>query len=617
MTELNQEQITTHDTNLLKCYTFTNFVVGDNNNFALAFARAVSESPGTEYNPLFLYSNVGLGKTHLMNSIGNAIIQRMPDKKVLYIPSQQFEAELVEAIQYNKIEEFRSKYINLDVLLLDDIQFIASRESAQQEFFHAFNSLFNNGKQIVLTSDRPPSVLSTLEQRLRSRFEGGIITEIHPPDLETRKAILCKKMQEKGVIVSDEVIHLLCDHIKDDIRKLEGALKETLAFAKLTNKPVTLEIAEQVINQKLAQYDKIQRGLNPLLDPNHPELLKQAEIKLQSPNDSAQAHPEQKQTLNIEVSLPPDPKKSMINMPGKSLQLDSTSPELPQEKTSSSKIDLSKTNLKRSSESSKINVSGAMPQQNVKEPEADLSTGGLSLTSAFTSNQIAQKLDQNKPEFITPSKSSQKTEHAPDQAPSVPAASAKTPAPAEPAQHQPAVPPTGAGLENDNAPSLTNIFSSREVKEKINKLIAVGADGEDSAAQESRTPTPSPQKSNVFVKEHKKKLDYELKYFDAIVKKVDKGKVTIIDFDAYETFREHLDQSHAFYKEENYQDGLDAIRKTKDAYYEMLSTEERKTTGAQVERTASFPWKKTIIISAIIMFSCFIAFIVWKTFFAA
>lgn len=630
--ELNQEQHAEQNmSNLLRCYTFDNFVIGENNNFALAFAKAVAESPGVEYNPLFIYSNVGLGKTHLINSIGNALLERMPDKNVLYISSQQFEAELVEAIQFNKIETFRQKYISLDVLLLDDIQFIASRESAQQEFFHAFNILFNSGKQIVLTSDRPPSTLSTLEQRLRSRFEGGIITEIHPPDIETRMAILSQKMREKGVLVPDDVIRLLCENIKDDIRKLEGALKETIAFARLTNKPVNVAIAEQVINQKLAQYDKINQQINPLIDKSTPE-LKHNKIQLESPNDSLPDNKNIRQRanpLNIDVSLPPEARKINIKDPGKNMNLNTQSPE--EHATSQTpKIDLSKTNIKRSSESSKINLGSALtrkqeqaPQSPDAEDDQDMSAeellkgDGISLTSAFASHVINNKINEikNTPQQESNAKDAAEPKQEQTDAPQKTVLPVKPKsAPVAQSAQKPDQPipasPAGGMDQGGNQVSLTNIFSSRDVKEKINKIIAVGAEQEGS--DESIDPPQPPVKSNIFIKEHKKKLEYELKFFDVIVKKIDRGRAEIIDFDAYDVFRDNLEQAHASYTEQNYQQGLDCIKQLKTAYAAMLSQNDRKAAAAKAGMTASFPVKKALLLLGILLIGALATLIFWK-----
>ena len=235
-------------------YTFDTFVVGGNNNFAHAASLAVAESPGEVYNPLFLYGGVGLGKTHLMHSIAHFILDKNPKKKVLYVTSETFTNELIEALKNGKtagnesaMSKFRDKYRNNDVLLIDDIQFIIGKESTQEEFFHTFNHLHTSGKQIIISSDKPPKDIETLEARLRTRFEWGLIADISSPDYETRMAILRKKEELDGYNIDDEVIRYIATNIKSNIRELEGAFNKVMASSKLEKKEVTLELAEQAL----------------------------------------------------------------------------------------------------------------------------------------------------------------------------------------------------------------------------------------------------------------------------------------------------------------------------------------------------------------------------------
>ena len=237
-------------TNLNPRYTFDTFVIGSNNRFAHAAALAVAESPGKEYNPLFLYGGVGLGKTHLMHSVAHYILQQDPTKKVLYVTSEVFTNELIDSIRNgnnNSMTAFREKYRNIDVLLIDDVQFIIGKESTQEEFFHTFNALHSANKQIIISSDRPPKDMETLEARLQSRFEWGLIADISSPDYETRMAILRKKEELDGYNIDDEVIRYIATNIKSNIRELEGAFNKVMASSKLEKKEVTLELAEQAL----------------------------------------------------------------------------------------------------------------------------------------------------------------------------------------------------------------------------------------------------------------------------------------------------------------------------------------------------------------------------------
>ena len=240
-------------------YTFDNFVIGNNNKFAQAAAFAVSESPATAYNPLFIYGGVGLGKTHLMHAIGNKIIKNNPNTKILYVTSEQFINELVNSIKdaNYKNELFRNKYRNIDVLLIDDIQFIAGKKTGQEEFFHTFNTLHQNGKQIIISSDKPPRDIPLLEERLKSRFEWGILADISMPDYETRLAILRKKVQADKIIIDDYILSVIATKIDSNIRELEGALNKIVAYASLTHSPITIEIAEKSINDIVLQKEKV------------------------------------------------------------------------------------------------------------------------------------------------------------------------------------------------------------------------------------------------------------------------------------------------------------------------------------------------------------------------
>jgi chromosomal replication initiator protein len=231
--------------------TFDTFVVGNNNNFAYAAAKAVAESPGKAYNPLFLYGGVGLGKTHLLQAIGQHVAGNKKNARVAYISSEKFTNEYIEAIQNNKLVAFRKKYRQSEVLLIDDIQFLAGKERIQEEFFHTFNALHESHKQIVLTCDRPASEIQGLEQRLVSRFEWGQTADVQAPDVETRLAILHKKAQYMGVTLPDEVINFLANRIRTNIRRLEGALIRVASYASLTGKKLTIEVVEGLLREIL------------------------------------------------------------------------------------------------------------------------------------------------------------------------------------------------------------------------------------------------------------------------------------------------------------------------------------------------------------------------------
>lgn len=238
-------------------YTFDSFVVGNNNRFAHAASLAVAEAPATSYNPLFIYGGVGLGKTHLMHAIGNEILRNNKNANILYVTSENFTNQLINAIKDNKNEQFRNKYRNIDVLLIDDIQFIAGKERVQEEFFHTFNTLHENGKQVIISSDRPPKDINLLEDRLKSRFEWGLIADISNADYETRLAILRKKAQLDNIIIDDSILANIANSIDTNIRELEGALNKLVARSCLINSPITMEMSEWAINEIVSSKDKV------------------------------------------------------------------------------------------------------------------------------------------------------------------------------------------------------------------------------------------------------------------------------------------------------------------------------------------------------------------------
>ncbi|MGH9317283.1 MAG: chromosomal replication initiator protein DnaA [Thermoanaerobaculia bacterium] len=232
-------------------YTFDTFVVGPSNQFAHAAARAVAESPSRSYNPLFLYGGVGLGKTHLMHAIAHEILRRSPGMHVFYLSAERFLNELINALRFEKMHEFKQRYRELDVLLMDDVQFIAGKDSTQQEFFHTFNALHDAQKQIVVTSDALPKEIPTLEERLRSRFEWGLVADIQPPDLEMKVAIIRKKAAAEKVGIPNDVALFIAGTVKSNVRELEGRLNRVLAFSSLTGKPLSVELARETLKDIL------------------------------------------------------------------------------------------------------------------------------------------------------------------------------------------------------------------------------------------------------------------------------------------------------------------------------------------------------------------------------
>ncbi len=239
------------DTNLNSKYTFDNFVVGPFNELPHAAGHAVSQNPGSLYNPFFIYGGVGLGKTHLMQAIGNEIIKKLPQKKIKYVSVEKFTSEVVTAIRNRTMEEFKLKYREVDVLIIDDIQFLSGKEKTQEEFFHTFNSLYEKNKQIIISSDRPPRAIQSLAERLRSRFEGGMITDISQPDFETRLAILKTKAKEKEINFSEEIYTYIATHIQQNIRELEGALNKLIANQKLGNQIIDIEKAKSILKKSM------------------------------------------------------------------------------------------------------------------------------------------------------------------------------------------------------------------------------------------------------------------------------------------------------------------------------------------------------------------------------
>ena len=238
-------------------YTFETFVVGNNNRLAHAAALAVGDNPAKTYNPLFIYGGVGLGKTHLLQAVGNRILQNNPSSRIVYVTSEQFTNNLINSIKDGTNDPFRKKYRDTDALLIDDIQFIAKKERIQEEFFHTFNTLYENGRQIVISSDKPPRDIPFLEDRLKSRFEWGLLADISCPDYETRVAILRKKALDENIIIDDSILANIATKIDSNIRELEGVFNKIVARASLTHSPITIELAENVINEFISQKEKV------------------------------------------------------------------------------------------------------------------------------------------------------------------------------------------------------------------------------------------------------------------------------------------------------------------------------------------------------------------------
>ncbi|MBA2514640.1 MAG: chromosomal replication initiator protein DnaA [Solirubrobacterales bacterium] len=236
-------------------YSFDTFIVGSSNQFAHAACRAVAEAPSRSYNPLFIYGGVGLGKTHLMHAIGHYVLNHLKPLKLTYISSERFMNEMINGLRYDRILDFRERYRSVDVLLVDDIQFLAGKEGTQTEFFHTFNALYDSQKQIVISSDRPPHEIAQLEERLRSRFEWGLIADIQPPDLETKVAILKRKSENEGVPLPDNVAIYIAGKIKSNVRELEGSLIRLVAYASLTGREISLPLAQDVLRNVL-QHDE-------------------------------------------------------------------------------------------------------------------------------------------------------------------------------------------------------------------------------------------------------------------------------------------------------------------------------------------------------------------------
>lgn len=242
--------------NLNPKYTFEEFIAGSSNQFATAAAMAVANNPATTYNPLFIYGGVGLGKTHLVNAIGNSVLKKNPNTRVCYYTSEKFMNELINSLRYAKMDEFRNKFRSMDILLIDDVQFIAGKERTQEEFFHTFNALYESHKQIVVTSDKFPKDIPGLEERLRSRFEWGLIADIQAPDIETKQAILKMKAEQNAINVPEEVILFLANSISSNVRELEGYLVRIGAYASLTSTPITLDMARDVLKDIIVEKNR-------------------------------------------------------------------------------------------------------------------------------------------------------------------------------------------------------------------------------------------------------------------------------------------------------------------------------------------------------------------------
>ena len=259
VTDANDDAVSTvpqRAGSLIPRYTFDTFIVGPSNQFAHAACRAVAETPSRSYNPLFIHGGVGLGKTHLMHAIGHYVVQHQPGLVLTYISSERFMNEMINAVRFDRILDFRSRYRSVDVLLVDDIQFVSGKEGTQNEFFHTFNALHDAQKQIVISSDRPPHEIPALEERLRSRFEWGLIADIQVPDVETKAAILKRKAEEEGVPLPNDVAMYMASRIKTNVRELEGSLIRLIAYSSLTSKPLTMELATEVLRSVIDHDEK-------------------------------------------------------------------------------------------------------------------------------------------------------------------------------------------------------------------------------------------------------------------------------------------------------------------------------------------------------------------------
>ncbi|MBN1385083.1 MAG: chromosomal replication initiator protein DnaA [Elusimicrobia bacterium] len=274
-------------------YVFDEFIVGANNRFVHAAAYAVSQNPGKTYNPLFIYGGVGLGKTHIMHAIGNNVKDKNSSAKILYITTEKFTSEVIEAIKNGKLSEFREHYRNLDLLLVDDIQFLSEAESTQEEFFHTFNILHENQKQIVITSDKPPKKLASIEDRLKSRFEWGLIADIKPPDLETRVAILKKKAQPEKLMLDEKILIYIASKLKSNIRELEGFLKRLKAYSSMTNVKITMELVKEFLGELLPEADAEIKETKPKEAPSSPPepVDKKAVVEPSKPAEPAPPKP--------------------------------------------------------------------------------------------------------------------------------------------------------------------------------------------------------------------------------------------------------------------------------------------------------------------------------------
>ena len=248
--------VPSHQHNLVDSYTFSNFVEGKSNQLALAAAQQVAKSPGDAYNPLFLYGGVGLGKTHLMHAVGNALRLQKPDAKIVYLHSERFVADMVKALQLNAINDFKRYYRSVDALLIDDIQFFANKDRSQEEFFHTFNALLEGGQQMILTCDRYPKEIDGVEERLKSRFGWGLTVAVEPPELETRVAILKKKAEQAGIDLSNDAAFFIAQRIRSNVRELEGALKRVIASANFTGRPFDIDLIKESLKDLLALQDK-------------------------------------------------------------------------------------------------------------------------------------------------------------------------------------------------------------------------------------------------------------------------------------------------------------------------------------------------------------------------